>query len=109
MARRCLAIPAHRRCSASAAKETGEGAKCGKEATMRQIGTAARLMLFLFLAAVPAWSQGTELKALLAGTNHPLRMRLADLNGDWRELSINGSQNAGGAAGVTYYTKGDTV
>ena len=78
-------------------------------------------MLALAAFARPGLGQNADLKPLLAGTsNVPLTLKLGDLNGDWRRMSVgqpvdlNGvtrfysSFLAGGPDDV-YYTKGDQV
>ena len=84
-----------------------------------------RLRLFLLVSAlavlaVPALSQNTDLKPLLAGTaNVPLTLKLSDLNADWRRMSVGQPADInsmtrfytaflGGGPGDVYYTKGDT-
>ena len=89
-------------------------------------------MLFLLLAALPAWGQDTEgqaqqpmtFKQLLSGSAAPLSMKLKDLNGDWRRMSVSGPSEISmgglmgmltsmfsgmGMGGGVYYTRGDTV
>src|SRR5262245_36109615 len=43
--------------------------------------------LFLALAS-PALGQNTDFQQLLSGKEFPLTLKFADLNGDWRRLSI---------------------
>ena len=83
------------------------------------------LMLALIVFARPGLGQSADLKPLLAGTaNIPLTMKLGDLNGDWRRVSIGLQAQWGRPRSIVipdgaaipdfsqddvYYTKGDTA
>ena len=70
--------------------------------------------------SLPARSEDASLSLLLAGNRVPLTLKLKDLDATWRRLSIAGHSDSeamlmfyarlmGGAASLTYYTKGETV
>ncbi len=80
------------------------------------------LMMLLALATtVSAREEPVSFKELLSGKTVPLTLKLKDLNGDWRRVSVGGATEAAnpiraytallglGAGGNSYYTKGDTV
>jgi hypothetical protein len=58
----------------------------------------AGVALFLTLAA-PALGQGLDFQQLLSGKEFPQSLKLKDLNGDWRRLSIGTTDAAKGGMG----------
>lgn len=58
----------------------------------------AGVALFLALAA-PALGQGTDFQQLLSGKDCPQSLKLKELNGDWRRLSIGTTDAAKGGTG----------
>jgi hypothetical protein len=74
----------------------------------------------LWLAAVPAGAQAPRMQELLSGREFPLTLKLKELDGEWRRISVGGPLEAGGriqgSGGLpgngtcdTYYTRGVTV
>ncbi len=71
----------------------------------------------LWMAAISAFGQTTDLKELLSGKTIPLEMKFKDLDKEWRRVSASETGNMmqaysamlGGSGGSAYYTKGQTV
>ncbi|HVF11147.1 MAG TPA: hypothetical protein VNA16_10110 [Abditibacteriaceae bacterium] len=66
----------------------------------------------------PGVTQTASLQALLSGQGFPLTLKLKDLNGEWRCVTISGQSDISGPMGVSaamlneagsYYTRGQTV